>query len=382
MFKKVVLPASLMAGTVIGAGIFSLPYFFQKAGILIGLFYLTVFAAIFALVHLMYADVILRTKENRRFFGYAKIYLGKWGGYPAILMTIIGMLFILTVYLVLSLSFFKIISPGLVSALGENLIVLVFWLLGSAAIFLNINRLAFSEFLIALSVVFIILAIFGYGLGGFDKIISISFFGEIKYLLLPYGAVLFSLAGRSAVPAVLGYFRSNNESRLRAKTPIILGSLTPALVYAVFILGIFGLSETVSEDSVSGLVGRLPFLILVLIGGLGLISLWSTYIVLGRDIRKSLEHDLNFSLIPAGLIVAVLPLLLYFGGFQNFLKLVGLVGGIFISLESVFIVLMWQKAKKLGTEEFGVFLKNLNPIIIYALLLVFIGGMIYSFVGN
>ena len=105
MFKNVILPASLLAGTIIGAGVFALPYVFVKAGILTGLFYLLIFSAVFTLIHLMYADIILRTKENRRFFGYAEIYLGSWGKWPAILITIVGMIFVLTVYLILSVSF-------------------------------------------------------------------------------------------------------------------------------------------------------------------------------------------------------------------------------------------------------------------------------------
>ncbi len=377
MFKNIILPASLLAGTIIGAGVFALPYVFVKAGILTGLFYLLIFSAVFTLIHLMYADIILRTKENRRFFGYAEIYLGKWGKWSAILTTIVGMIFILTVYLILSVSFFNLVPQNLV--FPDIYKILIFWLFGSLAVFMGINRLAIAEFLITLGIAAIILIIFGYGFGNLGQAVLISSF-DLKYLFLPYGAVLFSLAGRTAIPALLGYFRNNNQSQLKAKAPIILGSLAPAFVYLIFVLGILSLSETVSQDSISGLIGRLPPLILGLLGGLGLISLWSSYIVIGRDVKKSFEHDFNFPQAFSGLIIVLFPLFLYFLGFQNFFKLVGLIGGVFIGLESIFIILMWLKARKSGNEERGVFLQKINPLIICALLLIFVGGIIHEII--
>lgn len=375
MFKKVVLPASLLAGTIIGAGVFALPYVFAKAGIFTGLFYLLVFSAAFTLIHLMYADIILRTKENRRFFGYAEIYFGNWGKRLAILTTIVGMVFVLTVYLILSVSFFDLIFQNIV--FQDIYKILFFWFFGSLAVFIGINRLAIAEFLITFGIAAIILIIFGYGFGGLESALSSPSF-NFKYMFLPYGAVLFSLAGRTAIPALLGYFRNNNQPQLKAKAPIILGSLIPVFVYLTFVFGVLSLSETVSQDSVFGLIGRLPLPILGLLGGLGLISLWSSYIVIGRDVKKSFEHDFNFSRIFSGLIVVLSPLFLYFSGFKNFLELVGLAGGIFIGLESILIVLMWLKACKSGDEERGVFLRKLNPLIIRALLLIFIGGIIYE----
>ena len=92
IFSQLVFPTSLLATTIIGAGMFALPYLFNKAGIATGLFYLFIFGAVFALIHLMYADIIVRTSENRRFSGYAKIYLGRLGHWSSIFMTIFGAL--------------------------------------------------------------------------------------------------------------------------------------------------------------------------------------------------------------------------------------------------------------------------------------------------
>ncbi len=379
MYKNIILPASLLAGTIIGAGVFALPFVFQKAGIVTGLFYLGLFSACFVFIHLMYADLILKTEggENlHRFPGYAKIYLGNWGFWISILMTIVGMLFVLTVYLILSISFINLIKPiGLDISDASKL--LIFWLFGSATIFLGIRRMALSEFLITGGIIVIILIIFGYGLSHFGKIISVPAF-NLQNILLPYGAVLFALSGRVAIPAVVSYFQKIRWPLAEIKKPIILGTLLPALVYLLFVFGIWGLSEVVSEDAVSGLIGQIPQDILTLVGIFGLISLWSSYIIIGLDIKNALKFDLKFPKILAGLTVVILPALLYFWGFQSFLILVSLIGGIFIALEGIFIVLMWLKASKLKAEQ--IIFKKLNPLIVYILILIFVAGIIYELI--
>ena len=379
MYKNIILPASLLAGTIIGAGIFALPFVFEKAGIMTGLFYLGFFSVCFVFIHLMYADLILKTEGGRnfhRFPGYAKIYLGNWGFWLAILTTIIGMLFVLTVYLILSVSFINLIYPVRdFVGVSDNSKLLFFWLLGSAAIFLGIRRLAFSEFLITGGIIGIILIIFGYGLGHFGKIISVPAF-NFQNIFLPYGAVLFSLAGRVAIPAIVSYFQKIKQPLVEIKKPIILGSLLPSLIYLLFVFGIWGLSEVVSEDAISGLVGQIPQGVLTLVGIFGLISLWSSYIVIGLDVKNALKYDLKFPKILAGLTVIVSPPLFYFWGFQSFLTLVSMVGGVFIAFEGIFIALMWLRASKASAEK--IIFKKLSPLVAYALILIFIGGIIYE----
>jgi len=374
MYKNLILPASLLSGTIVGAGMFALPFVFSKAGLGLGFFYLIFFGIVSMLIHLMYADIILRTQENHRFAGYARIYLGKFGFLSGLLMTVIGAIFSLLIYLILSVSFINLIAPFF----PDNYEVLILWFLGSIMFFLNINKIAYFEFLTDIGIWLIILVVIIYGLADFK--LSSPLLINQDYFFLPYGAILFSLAGRVAVPAVLGYFRNNNKSPALAKRPIILGSLTPIIVYAVFVLGVLGLSagNGPSEDSISGLAGKLPSEILYALIILGAISLLSTYIIIGREVKKSLEHDLNFGHLLSALAISASPLLLYFAGFDEFIKLINFVGGIFIGIEAIFIILMWQRASKIEARE--TIFKKINPLIIYSLIFVFIGGIIYALI--
>ena len=374
MYKNIILPASILAETIIGAGMFALPFVFLKAGLTTGIFYLIFFGLVFILLNLMYADIILRTPENHRFVGYAKTYLGSLGFWSGMLMTIFGTVFALTAYLVLSISFIDFLFP----TLPDIYKMLIFWALASLPVFLGINKLAASELFIIIGTISIILTLFILSFNGFPKLISVYPFFNADYLFFPFGIILFSMFGRSAIPAVLGYFRSNGESPASAKWPIIFGTIAPIIIYIIFIFAILGLSDIVSYDSVGGLVGQVPFFILVLLALLAIIELWSTYIVIARDVKKSLEHDLNFMPVISGTIIVGLPLIMYFLGFQNFIKLVDYIGSIFISLEGILIILIWQKISKVESEH-KIF-NRINPIIIYLLLLVFIGGILYKLI--
>jgi len=366
MFKgflsQLIFPAALVSGTIIGAGIFALPYVFEKAGIITGLIYLAVFTAVLTLIHLKYADIITATPTDHRFAGYAEIYLGKFGKFLAILTTVVGTIFILTVYLILSISFINLLVPNL----PDIYKVLIFWISGSLAIYWKIERLAISESLITLGITLIIFLIFIFGLKNFSEVILSKPKLNISYFFLPYGAVLFALSGRVAIPALLGYFRRNNLPQNLSRPAIVLGTVFPAIIYLLFVIGVLNLSSVVSEDAISGLVGHLPSRAVELLGILGIISLWSTYIVIGRDIKRSLEHDFNFPKILIFLFVVLAPLGLYFCGLYDFLRLIEITGGIFIGLEGIFIILMHQKAV------------NKKTFLNYLLLVIFIGGIIWA----
>ncbi|MEK7635816.1 MAG: aromatic amino acid transport family protein [Patescibacteria group bacterium] len=374
MYKKLILPASIMAETIIGAGMFALPHVFTLSGIGLGLVYLLFLGGVLTLIHLMYADIILRTPENHRLMGYARFYFGKSGFWSSLIITVLGGLFILTAYLILSISFIDVLAPYL----PDIYKMLIFWALASLPVFLGINKLAKSELFVLLGTISIVLILFGFSFSGLPKLVNIYPFFNADYLFFPFGIILFSMFGRSAIPAVLGYFRNNNESPASAKWPIILGTVAPIIIYVLFVFAILGLSDIVSEDAVLGLVGQLPFFVLAMLALLAIIELWSTYVVIARDVKKSLEHDLNFAPIISGTIIVGLPLILYFLGFQNFIKLVNYVGSIFISLEGILIILIWQKISKVEVEH-KIF-NRINPLLIYLLLLVFAGGILYKLV--
>jgi len=234
----------------------ALPFVFVSAGIVSGLFYLGIFCFILILIHLMYAEVIIKTGGEHRFPGFARIYLGEVGFWLASLTSVFGLLLVLTVYLILSASFFSLILP-INFGVSDTLKILIFWFFSSAAIFLGVRRIALSEFLITSGIVLIAVLLFIFGGAHFDKILSTPSF-SLKNIFLPYGVILFSLMGRVAIPTIINYFQKIEPGSRTSfvKKSIILGTLIPAFVYLLFIFGVLGLSGAVSEDAVEVRTGN------------------------------------------------------------------------------------------------------------------------------
>ncbi len=339
MYKKFLLPVGLLAGTIIGAGIFSLPYVFKESGFALGFFYLALGAIVFTIIHLMYADIIVGTSGEHRFPGYAKKYLGQWAFWISIFIAVIQALIVLTIYLILSKSFLDILFGNNF----ETIKILFFWILSSLGIFLSVRKLATLEFWITGGIVGVIIFIFGLGFTEFNTLTLDYFSPQWINGLLPLGAVLFSLSGRTAIPALVDYFGNSQGSVIDLKRSIEWGTILPAIVYGGFVLGVAALSPVITEDAVSGLVGVVPYMAMLFVGILGLLSIFSSYIVIGLDVANTLRYDLKIPSIFKILIVVGTPMLIYLAGFQNFIQLVSFTGGIFLALESIFIVAMWLK---------------------------------------
>jgi len=366
--RRFVLPVSLLSGTIIGAGVFSLPFVFVAGGWAVGLAYLAGFGVVFTLIHLMYADILLQD-GGHDFVGYARRYLGAWAGRLAFVMTVVGMVLALTVYLVLSASFSSVLLPDW----SAGTLVLLFWTLGSLFMFFPVRGMAVLEALAVLVIVGIIGIIAVKGAPHMERLLTVQPL-DLRYLFLPFGPVLFSYAGRVAIPSLLSYFKEEGLAPLYAKRAIIWGTALPAVAYLFFALGVVGLSGSVSEDAVSGIVGLSPAFLRT-VGVLVLASLVSSYFVVGVSVMRILEKDLAAPRLLSAPLVIAAPLALYAVGLQDFLTLVSVSGGVFIALEGVFIALMWRKAHQARTPLL------LSPRFLYAvfaLVAVFIGGAFYE----
>jgi len=115
MDKKFVFSVSALIGMIVGGGIFGLPYVVSVAGLIPAIFYFVVLSGAVLLTHLLYGEIILRTKERYRLAGFAEKYLGKiWKNITAVAV-IFGGVGVLLVYIIIAGDFLKII----VSPIGD-----------------------------------------------------------------------------------------------------------------------------------------------------------------------------------------------------------------------------------------------------------------------
>ena len=333
---------SVLAGGIIGAGAFSLPYVVSQSGLIVGFVLLALATVAYSVIHLMYADVLTGTTAQHRFVGYVERYLGKGWKYLAVAMAVVEMVFILTIYLVLSVSFFHLIFPGF----SVPIAIFLFWLFGALTTFSSLKQLELSETVVTVGILAIIGALFAVSIPSIETLSAVPIFTSHN-LLLPLSAIFFALSGRVAVPSLVNALRSRGHvERGPVRRAVIIGTVIPAVVYAIFIISVLALSGTVSPDAVTGLLGAIPAWLAGAIGVLGLLTLWSSYILVGRDVSDTLRFDLDVPRWLRFFVVLIVPLVLYALGFDDFIGLVSLIGGIFLSLEGIFVVLLWRSARK------------------------------------
>lgn len=339
-YKELILPAGLLASLVIGAGMFGLPYVFNTAGVLVGIFYLIGAAFVFTIVHLRYSSVIEATEGKHRFAGYAGLYLGRRGFWLGAVVAGAGLTLVLTAYLILGPIFLRILLP----AFGDSFNLYLFWGVGAGGILLSVNRLKNFEFLAVLAMLAIILVLFGFGLGQGGDVTTLPASNPL-FLFLPYGAALFALYGRPAVSSLRDYFGENKLSTRYLRKAIILGTIVPAVFYLLLVLGVIWLSpQGVSPDSLSGL-SLAPSWLIALIGILGILAIWTSYFLLGMEVRDILRYDFKFPFKVAVAIILFLPLVLYLMGLRNFIELISVIGGVFLAMESIIVIRMHHKLK-------------------------------------
>ncbi|MFH1036947.1 MAG: aromatic amino acid transport family protein [Patescibacteria group bacterium] len=381
MKKNYISSVAILLGTIVGAGIFGIPYAISKSGVIPGFFYLLILGGAVLLVHLFFGEVILRTDGKYRLVGYTQKYLGKWSKVLITISIFIGSVGSLLAFSILAGDFLKIIFssfPAPFSNISTLSFTLVFLASLSFFIFHGIKLIAPVEIVTNIAFFAIIFIIF---LLGAPKVDFQNFpLINTDNLFLPYGIILFSVVGWMAIPEVMEVLKGHEEKK-NLKKVLIFGSISSVLLYAFFSFVVLGVSgKGTSPEALWGLV---PFLgnKIVFFGALAaIITLADSFLITGVSLRNTLVYDFKFSKPMAALITCSLPLVLFLVGFRGFIGTIGFVGTVVGVIDGVIILLMYRCAKKKCDRE-PEYRMNIHPFLIYLLISIFIlGGLIQFFV--
>ncbi len=357
------LSVSLLASTIIGAGIFSLPYVFGKVGIGVGAVYLLFFALLYSIVHGAYARILETEPEPHQFSFFLEKYFGHVWGRLAGYMMLIELFLVLTAYLILSPLFIEAAF-----GFGGMPALLAFWAFGSLFFFVRVRTLGFADMLGIGAILGVVALVVWFG---FRNPMTVPFANTLGLFpfLLPFGPVLFSLSGRPAIGKVVEEKRNalaRGESFSLGRV-IALGTLIPAVIYFFFVFGILRLNPSVSPEVLDSL-GMLPSWVTRSLGLLGIVAIWTSYFMVGANARDTMREDMRTSSLWSAAIVLFLPLLLYLAGLRHFLEVVSFIGGTLLALEGICILLLWKK----------VFPRNPFRYYVYPLLAVFLITLIFE----
>ncbi len=370
---KLLKATSVFIGTIIGAGIFGIPYVIEKSGAIPGFFYFLILGGSVLLIHLFLGEVILRTKESCRLPGLSQKYLGSWGKVVVMISVVAGITGALLAYLILGGELLKMLfSPFL--DLSAVQFTLFFWAILSYFIFRGIKLIASVELLTNLFFFLAIAVILIFCLPKFD-------FGNISTLnvpniFLPFGVILFSLIGWSAIPEIMDLFKTSQERKGIIKKTMILTTAIVVPFYLIFTLAVIGVAgQGVSQDTLSSLAPLLGSKI-VLFGVLAaLITLADSFLVLGLHLKNTFICDLNLPNKLSTVIACGLPLLLFLIGFRSFIGTLGFVGTLVGVIEGAVIVLMFKKAKTTGNRQPEYSLKITSPLLYFLIAILILGAL-------
>lgn len=369
---------AILSGTIIGVGVFGLPYIFQKTGLIPSFLIFTAVAILIYIVHYIYALIALEGGKHR-LVAYVEFFLNRNFKFIPIITSIIGIYGTLIAYVLLGGEFLANIVNS------DNILFyqLLYAAIGTILIFIGLRVISWIE-LIFIIFIFLALAIVFFLKYDFFQGNNFNFIHfNWRSLFLVYGIAMFAMTGASSVPeAVEILVRQRQINKL--KKSIFYGTFIPYLFYLLFIIFVLSLSPNgPSLDAISGLNGGLSKHLVFLGSLFGFFTTFSSFLTIGSYMYKLLSYDLKINKIIAVISLFFIPLLALLSGLlSDYLPIIGFIGGILISLELILIILIYYKNQPLLMEKYKF---NLPQSMIRLLLIMFsliIVYEIYSFAAG
>lgn len=361
---------SSIVGTIIGAGILGIPYVVAQAGFFNGLLMIFLLGVAIMFVNLFLGEVVLRTKGKFQLTGYAEKYIGPWGKWFMTVSMAAGIYGALIAYTIGQGEVLQALFGG-----DKFTYSLIFFAIFSLFLFIGIQLIKILELgmTVILFLVVILIALLSAPAVEFSNLIYI----DIAKILFPYGVVLFAFLGVTAIyqaREILG------RRPKQLKKAIIFASFIPVILYVIFalvVVGVTGLNTT--EIATIGL-GEVLGSKMHLFGNVfSFFAMGTSFLALGLALVQMYNYDYKLNKGLSWFLTIVFPLSIFLIGARGFIQTLGIVGAIVGGIEGILLVFIYWKAKKKGNRkpEYS-FPKSFGKIIGYILILIYIGGLIYT----
>lgn len=371
-----------LAGTVIGLGMFGIPYVAARAGVGLTFFYLIVLGIVMTIVHLMYLEVTLRTRATHRFVGYVGIYLGgKW----RIIVSIVSIATLwgsLLIYTIVGGEFLNIVLEPF---LGNVVFVssLIFFAIAGYAVARPPRTIGKIEAFFTLGIIAVVFLFFGRGILNSQINYSNFEFINLSNWLVPYGVIIFSFGGASIIPSLENILAKEigEKKKIYFGWIGIAGTLIPMIIYIIFMLTVVGISGAkTSSEALQGLEATLGNGYVVIGAIIGLFALLTSFIALGNELRRVFSDDYRIPRVLSLFLALAIPLVLFLLKIAGFIQIMGFLGAIAGIFAYSFIVWLFYRSKKTG-EMAPLFSFRFPKIIAWILAAMFVVGGIYNIIS-
>ncbi len=370
--NRFVRAVGTMIGSIVGVGIFGLPFAFAQAGYGVGLLALLVLGGLNALLLLMYTDIVAHTPGHHRLAGYVSAYLGKgWGRFGLIALAV-GVWGSLTAYLMAGGRFLSLLfgttSSGSETAFG------LFVLSTVAVISYGGMKVASRAEVAILTVLLFLLAFIAISASSVAHPANLMP-SHWNKLLLVYGVVYFALnGGVAAIPEMKEILGSNR----RLPHAVMVGMGWVMGIYAVFTLAVVSATGTgTSAFALDALVPLLGGTFEAIGSALAVVSVLSIFTLASIALRHAFQFDLGLHKNAAWALTFVPPAILYLAGLRSFIGLIGFVGSVLAAGVGILIVAAYESMRSSGVCRDHVCIE-LPRICSFAVAGVYLIGMILT----
>lgn len=330
-----------LLGTVIGVGIFGLPYAFAQVGFGLGLLALVGVGFLSLMALLLYADLVLVRDGHGR---YLSVVGHELNGVEKILAAVayFGAHYgALLAYVIVGGSFAHAVFSQFFGG-SEVLYLAIFWVLGSVLVGGGLSFLVRLQGIL-FPLILLLVIIHAFLLAPHISLAHLSGF-QPQNSVLSIGILLFAFGGLSAVPDMRDLLKRN---RKLMRVSLVFGMLAIACLYAAFsflVVGVTGVST--SPEAITGIATLIGPVAEALGSLLGLGIVMSAYLSTGVSLTNALVYDQRMGFLTSWATVVLVPIILIILGATNFISVIGVTGGILGSLLGVFLVLAYERARQ------------------------------------
>lgn len=354
-YRAFILTLASFFGTTIGVGIFALPYSYAISP-LISLAILSLTALILMSLYTMYIDILLEKGIGiHQLPGIVQKIWGKKMKNSVAVLLLVGRTGILFLYTLILADFGSLVIENIIGVIiPPSIIGTVTTVLGSIAIARRTKLFSRVELYLSATIIFILGTVSVSGLIGAVSISPRfltsallpdgglflgSFVDFIPHIGSIYGVSIGAMSGIAAIPA-LKEITEDQPTLFRATR---IGTVLVAILYALFSLFVILASSPVSQDALHGL-GNSWWVTLLAIGGF--FSVLTSYLGVGNSLFEVYQHDYSMPNLISWTLTVLPPLALFIIGFNDFVDIAAIIGGVIGGTEGLIILATYWKLEE------------------------------------
>jgi len=321
-------------GTVVGLGIFAIPYAARNVGIVPTVALIIAVALVMMLLNILFAEIIIFDKREECIIAYAGRYLGKWAEKIETCSIFFGYTGSLLAYTLAVSVFVQAVIPGEISYFWP--IVLAFSAVSCIVLLNGVKNLGRLEFLLSGIMCAAFLLVFG---------TSFAHWGEVpenwSNVILPYGVVWFALTGESSIPIAIKLLGKEKKKILKI---IPLSYFFIILITILFFIGALKTGGAgIGPDPFIAMGERMGDWLKYAGSAIGLLAVVTSHWVLSTYLNKILTSDVKIKPLTSWFLVVFTPLVMILLGASNFVSVIGLVGVLAGTLDALIILAIYKK---------------------------------------